>query len=723
MRSVLLVFLCGSLNFAAAQSNRIIDSLEKKAVLQKDSILAITLNELTWQYRFINADKAISYGNKAIQLSQKLKFDKGLAQAYNDLGILFYDRQDFDSAIILYNKAFEIRKRNNDALGMAKLYNKIGVVYQKEGEYARAMEVQLNALKLFESQNDNIGISYSLNNIGILCQNMNLLDDAIKYQEQSIKIKEKINDRFGLSGSYVNVANIYLLKENFPKAKEYYQKAITITRGIGDKEYLSNALNNFSRFYIKTNEQANALPYAEESYEIRKSIGDTKGMVSCLINIGDIYISLSKFDSAEVVLTQAYSLGKGVASCKPEMINLFTTLGSLYEKKKIYDKALEMQKSYVALKDSVFSNAQTEKFAELQTKYETLKKEQQITVLNKDNVFKALEIKNQQLQIEKSLYALSENKLALSQADLLIANNELEIQNQDAIILHQKLDSIEKAKNIQNLKKQSQIQLLEINNRTLTLNRRNVLIWFLGSVLFLGGLLGYSYYHRKQLKQEAKMQAAVLKQQELATRAVIEAEEAERQRIAKDLHDGVGQMMSAAKMNLSAYEAEKPFRTEDEKQSFERIIQLVDESCKEVRAVSHNMMPNALLKNSLASAIREFINKLDQKKLKVHLFTAGLDERLDANVESVLYRVIQECVNNVLKHADADTLDISVVKEAGEITATVEDNGKGFETLGQESADGIGLKNIRTRIEYLKGSVDFDSTPGKGTLVALHVPL
>ena len=243
------------------------------------------------------------------------------------------------------------------------------------------------------------------------------------------------------------------------------------------------------------------------------------------------------------------------------------------------------------------------------------------------------------------------------------------------------------------------------------------------ALIILGGLLAYTQYRRYQWKQEARMRTAVLKQQEEATKAVIEAEEAERQRIAKDLHDGVGQMISAAKMNLSAYEANGYFKNEEEKQNFEKIIALVDESCKEVRTVSHNMLPNALLKNNLSSAIQEFIDKLDHKKLQVHLYTQGLEERLDSNVEMVLYRVIQECVNNVIKHANADTLDISILREDGSITGTIEDNGKGFNTHDLVNSDGIGLKNIRTRIEYLKGTVDFDSSPGKGTLVALHVPL
>ena len=255
------------------------------------------------------------------------------------------------------------------------------------------------------------------------------------------------------------------------------------------------------------------------------------------------------------------------------------------------------------------------------------------------------------------------------------------------------------------------------------LAKQKIIIGSVIALVILGALLAFTQYRRYQWKQEANLRSVVLKQQQESTKAVIQAEEAERQRIAKDLHDGVGQMMSAAKMTLSAYESNVQFKNEDEKQNFEKIISLVDESCREVRAVSHNMMPNALLKNSLSLAIREFLDKLDHKKLQVHLYTEGLEQRLDANIEIVLYRVIQECVHNVIKHANANTLDISILKETDQVTATVEDNGQGFDSTDGHNLDGMGLKNIRARIEYLKGTVDFDSSPGRGTLVALHVPL
>jgi signal transduction histidine kinase/tetratricopeptide (TPR) repeat protein len=639
MRRYCSVILLFSTLCSYTQTNKIIDSLEKIASRQQDTNLIKTYNELTWQYRNVDQNKAISYANKAIDLSIRYKFDKGIAQAYNDLGIIFYDKQNFDTAIVLYNKSFAIRQQKNDVSGMAKLYNKIGVVYQKQGNFDKALENQLNALKLFEQVKDDIGISYSLNNIGIVNQNMGLYDEAIKYQLRSITIKEKINDRYGLAGSYVNVGNIYLLQNNYPKAKEFYLKAEKITREIGDKEYLSNALNNLSRFYIGTKKYKEALPYVDESFALRKSLGDTKGMVSCLINHGKIYTGLQQYDTAEIKLSQALSLAKGEPSCKPELPSLYESFADLYEVTGKMDKALAMHKLFASSKDSIYTSELGNNFAMLQTKYETLQKEKQI----------------------------QEQKFELTQKNY----------------------------------------------------------WIGGAIglLVLTSLLGYSYYHRRQLKQEAKMQAEILHQQEMATRAVLEAEEAERQRIAKDLHDGVGQMMSAAKMNLSAVESGLNLQTAEQKLAFENIIQLVDDSCKEVRSVSHNMMPNALLKNNLAAAVREFIDKLDQRVIKVHLYAQGLEERLDLNIETILYRVIQECVNNVIKHSGADTLDITIIKEPAELTATIEDNGNGFDTSDKEKFEGIGLKNMRTRVEYLKGTIDVDSAPGHGTVVALHIPL
>ena len=648
MNKLLVILLPLLLNTAhlTAQSNKIIDSIEKVAAGQKDTILIKSYNELTWQYRNIDKDKAIAYGNKAIELGTQLGFKKGIAQAYNDMGIIYYDKQDFTKAIKLYNQAYIIRVELKDEKGVAALYNKIGIVYQKEAKFDSALQYAQKALTIYEKLKDKTGISYSLNNIGIVNQNMGNMDDALKYQEQSIAIKEEIHDQLGLAGSYVNVGNIYLAQKNTDKAKEFYEKAEIICRKIGDPEYLANSINNLSTIYQKIGDYKKALPLAQESFDIRTKLGDTKGQVSCLINIGSLLTDTHQYKLAEEKYLLGLKLADTLNSCLPEKAKIYNGLSSLYQLTGDYKKAAAMARLTIQFNDSIYTTDLNKKFSEMETKYESVKKDEQI--------------QQQENEITQKKYEL--------------------------------------------IKKQ---------------------YWLYGSiaVFLFCALLGYSTYRRYKLRQEKKLQTEVMKQQDIATKAIITAEENERKRIAADLHDGVGQMMSAAKMNLSAFENEIPFKDQDQKNSFEKVIGLVDESCKEIRSVSHQMMPNALLKSGLASAVKEFIDKIDNRIIKINLHTEGLNERLDSNVETVLYRVIQECVNNVIKHSGANTLDISLIKDTDGISATVEDNGKGFDTADNQKFEGIGLKNIISRIQFLKGEVDFDSTPGKGTLVAIHVPI
>jgi two-component system, NarL family, sensor kinase len=637
---MLTISACFVILFARAQQTTpIIDSIEKLLPTQKDSVLAASYNELTWQYRLVNRDKAISYGNKAIALGSQLHYNKGVAQAYNDLGIIFYDKENYDTAIYLYQQALKIRQQMNDDLGIAKLYNKIGIVYQRESVFDKALDNQIKALDIFRKFNNDIGVSYSLNNIGIVNQNMGQYEEAIKYHLQSVAIKEKIGDKTGLAGSYVNIGNIYLIQEDFDSARIFYIKATDMCRLLGDKEYLSNSLNNLGKLYIKTKDFANALPVIKESYQLRSELTDTKGMVSCLSNLSEIYIGLKLYDSAAAVLNKGMVMAKSAVNCKPELNGIYQNFANLYEATGDTGKALAMYKLYSTTKDSLYTDELGETFADLATKYKTLEKENQI----------------QQQEFE--------------------------------------------------------------------IKQRNYWIAGIAGLLVLGALLGYSYYRRMRLQQQAKLQTEILKQQELATKAVIEAEERERKRIAGDLHDGVGQTMSAAKMNLSAIQSNLPFVSEEQRINFEKVVHLIDESCQEVRTVSHNMMPNALLKAGLSSAVREFIDKIDQHIIKISLYTEGLNERIDTNVETVLYRVIQECVNNVIKHAGASQLDISLIKDKEGISTTIEDNGKGFDSKDTTKFNGIGLKNIQSRIDYLKGTVEWDSSPGNGTLVAIHVPV
>ncbi|HSY61045.1 MAG TPA: sensor histidine kinase, partial [Cytophaga sp.] len=414
------------------------------------------------------------------------------------------------------------------------------------------------------------------------------------------------------------------------------------------------------------------------SKDFAAKINDSLSISYSLSNIAGVYVIQKKYDDAEKNLLKALDIRRNLGDSFAIALT-YSDLGTSMNAKGDYSKAV----NYLTE-----SNRMAEKihYAELQS----------------NNYNELADAAAKQMDYKKALEYF-----------------------QKRTGLRDSIFSTEKTKQIEELNTKYQTvkneQIIEQQHNRIV--RQNFIFLGIAGLALMIGLLSWSQYKRYKLRKETQLKTEIMKQQELATKAVIEAEEEERQRIARDLHDGVGQMMSAAKMNLSAFESEIKFSNEDQKRSFERIIHLVDDSCKEVRHVSHNMMPNVLQKNSLAAAIHDFIDKIDKKALEIHLYTEGLDERLDSNTETVFYRVIQECVNNVIKHSAATTMDISVVRDKDGISATIEDNGKGFDTTDKEKFEGIGLKNILTRVEFLKGTAEFDSTPGRGTVVSLHVPL
>jgi signal transduction histidine kinase len=328
-----------------------------------------------------------------------------------------------------------------------------------------------------------------------------------------------------------------------------------------------------------------------------------------------------------------------------------------------------------------------------------------------------LRISNQKNQWRDYYKAIAEVYEAQGNETLALQSLQLYVVYSDSVLNETNIKAIaDMGVKYETEKKEQEIVLQKAQ-----VAKRNIIIWSIAGAAGLIILLGWSYYRRYRLKKEKELQQEVMRQQDMAARQVLQAEENERRRIAAELHDGVGQIMSAARMNLDAVVREMQPLPTGQLVKLERVVSLVDEGCKEVRAVSHSMMPNALLKKGLGSALHDFIQKIDQQVIKTQLHIEGLQERLSPETESVLYRVIQECVNNVIRHSKANQLDISVIHEKGSVDITIEDNGIGFNI--QEVTGGIGLQNMKARIQFLKGTLDIESSPGRGTFTGIHIPV
>jgi signal transduction histidine kinase/putative heme iron utilization protein len=548
-------------------------------------------------------------------------------------------------------------------------------------------------------------------------------DSTVESTNEGLRLARKNSDSVSVAELKSAIGQAHYFRGNYDIAAANYYESITILEKIalherGAKLRLANAYNDLAKLYRKIRDLDRALANYDKAEAIFNSLNDAGGMAMILNESGVVFEYRGDYTEA----IRRYSASKDIAEKTNNPLSISYSLSNIAGVNVIQKKYDEAEKNLLLALD-IRKNL-GDSFAIALT-YSDLG----ATMNAKGNYAKAINyLAESNRMAEKIHYAelQSNNYNELSSASASLSDYKQALAYfQKRTGLHDSIFSMEKTKQIEELDARYQTVKKEqiIEQQQNRIIQQNFIFLGLAGLTIMICLLAWSQYKRYGLIKEKQLQAEIMKQQELATRAVIEAEEEERQRIARDLHDGVGQMMSAARMNLSAFETGITFNNENQKKSFDKIVTLVDDSCREVRHVSHNMMSNALMKNSFARAITDFIDKLDKQSLEVHIYTQGLEERFDSNTETVLYRIMQECVNNVIKHAQATTLDIAVIRDKDGISATIEDNGKGFDTSDKSKFEGIGIKNILTRVEFLKGIVEFDAAPGRGTAISLHVPL
>jgi len=284
-----------------------------------------------------------------------------------------------------------------DSLGMASLYLKIGIVYQKEGALQKSLENQLLALKMYEILKFKKGISYSLNNIALVHYNMGNNAKALEFHHKSYEIKKEMNDEYGMAGSLVNIGNIYFEQKDFDLAISTLKKALITLRKIGDREYLSACLNNLGSALINKGKNKEALPLITEALKIRKEEDDKKGLMSSYINLANASFNLNLFNQTQAAFEEALKLSKQI-SALPEQIMLYKNLSDIAEKTGNNTAALSYLRQHNILQDSLLNTNLNKAIAEMQTKYESEKKEKENELLQNENAIKALELSKERSQ-------------------------------------------------------------------------------------------------------------------------------------------------------------------------------------------------------------------------------------------------------------------------------------------------------------------------------------
>jgi signal transduction histidine kinase len=241
----------------------------------------------------------------------------------------------------------------------------------------------------------------------------------------------------------------------------------------------------------------------------------------------------------------------------------------------------------------------------------------------------------------------------------------------------------------------------------------------LGSVIL--ALVGFHIYSRMNRTALKERNLAIIKEQERGLAAIIQAQEDERRKIAKDLHDGVGRQISAISMNFQAFTRKIAKDIPDLGKETEKIKSLIFDTSEEIRSISHQMMPRALTQLGLVDAMEDTIEiSFKNSGIQVEFSIHGMEERLSQEIETGIYRIAQELISNVIKHSGASIVIIELSRIDNKILLTVKDDGIGIK---QADNRGIGITNITSRVNALNGSFTIEALPGKGTLAAIKISL
>jgi signal transduction histidine kinase len=273
--------------------------------------------------------------------------------------------------------------------------------------------------------------------------------------------------------------------------------------------------------------------------------------------------------------------------------------------------------------------------------------------------------------------------------------------------------------------KQLQEQERMVAETSLLAERRNRYIIILISALIILALFGLFYFQHTKRKAQAERDAAIIVEREMGIRAVLLATEEERKRIAKDLHDGVVQGLTGLKLRIAKPTAQTIRLAHRTRSRIQRNGLYVRRVHRRVRTISHRMMPRALSELGLVPAMADLLDKtLGQANIQFqfeHHKVEGI--RFDETVEVSLYRIAQELITNIIKHAQAQAVSVQLLKTASHLVLVVEDNGKGFAYEDQTNRNGIGLMNISSRAKALHGEVTYVPSPLQGTVATIRIPL
>ncbi len=349
---------------------------------QVDTVRVNLLNEIASSSRHSEPEKSLNYAEEALKLANKINYKKGIADAFNFIGLVYTDQDNYASALEYYHKSLKLAEEIGYKKQVAWSLNNIGLVYWKKGNYPLALDYYQKSLKIFEEIGHKKGIAICLNNIGLIYNYQGNYPQALDYYQKSLKISEEMGNKIGIARTFNNIGLIYNRQGNYPLALEYYQKALKIFEEIGHKYGIANSSSNIGIIYNRQGNYPLALEYYQKSLKIFKEIGINLGVSRIHKCLGEVYLKKLKYEKALDYTLKSLKIGEELESLD-DLIEVHQQLSEIYVATNNYKKAYENYVLYKQFEDSVYNEENIKKITGLEYQYE-FDKEKQATKLEQE---------------------------------------------------------------------------------------------------------------------------------------------------------------------------------------------------------------------------------------------------------------------------------------------------------------------------------------------------
>ena len=591
-----------------------------------------------------------------------------------------YGLQNPDSAFYYYNESIKLSTKLNYYSGLIKCNINIGELYRQMGDYDQSLKYDKINIKLAEKHGTQVQKANCYSNISTSFHYLLKFDSCTKYDLKALKIYESLKDKNPLVTFYSNISESYIERHLFDKSLEYGFKALEISKlGFGTPMDLVYVYSSISVSYLSLNQNEKALYYAEIAIKIARKEKEYYMQNIILGNIILIKINQKKYQDLFGIVAQLEAIKNNINSLEYNS-SLLLNYGITF----FYNNNEIKAKEYL-LKALLISEANN------------------FSVISK-NAYSLLN----RIEAKLGNYAAADNYEAKKDSIYELQLNEGTLKN---------IQELEKKYETQ--KKQSEIVGLKVQNeKKSNLNR----ILIASTIAFLlVGFLGYRNFKNKQKIQNLRIKELEKDKQLFAIDAMLKGQEEERSRIAKDLHDGLGGLLSGTKLSFINMK-ENLILTPENAIQFDKSLRMLDNTINDLRKVAQNLMPEALVKFGLTEALKDFCGTIQTAtNIEIGYQKIGEDRKLVNTAEVFIYRIIQELVNNAVKHAKAKEIIVQLAFTNNKIIITVEDDGVGYDLNAIKLNSGAGLENIAYRVDYFNGTIDTITSPNNGTSVNIEL--